>query len=135
MPAVLQFIVLILAFFFMLCSTIAGLLFIPIILLMKLFEPKVLPKYDLDHVHIPLAKVPPIYYEDYALYLKSDEWKTLRKQVLKRDKYLCVDCLNPGKLQVHHLHYDGIESMTFSMDQLVSVCHTCHAIRHGRDKI
>lgn len=89
----------------------------------------VLPDTEPRHI----LKVPPQYYAQYSAYLRSDEWKALRKVVLKRDRYTCVDCLNHGlKLQVHHIHYDGIETMTFTPDQLVSVCHRCHDIRHGR---
>lgn len=95
-------------------------------------------------MHLPLLKVPPEYHEAYALYLKSPEWRSLKKLVLERDKYCCVDCgaralskYNPdGKpLQVHHIHYDGVEAMTFAPEQCVSVCHDCHAKRHGRDRI
>lgn len=91
-----------------------------------------------QHIEI----VPPEYYAHYSVYLKSQEWRDLRKMVLKRDKYRCIDCKVKAyhkdfcplgdKLQVHHLHYDGIDTMTFTMDQLVSVCNRCHDIRHGR---
>lgn len=94
------------------------------------------------HVHVPIQEVPVEFYGAYSAYLKSPEWRAFRKLVLKRDKYRCVDCLARAyhkdfyptgtKLQVHHIHYDGIETMTFSMDQCVSVCSTCHDIRHGR---
>ena len=90
----------------------------------------------------PVDEVPPQYYEAYNLYLKSPEWRELRKLVLKRDKYRCIDCNvrayhkdfcpTGEKLQVHHLHYDGIQTMTFTPEQCVSVCKLCHEIRHGR---
>lgn len=85
--------------------------------------------------------IPTQYKEEYTTYLKSTEWKTLRKLVLKRDKYRCVDCnvvalsswnTDGEKLQVHHIHYDGIDTMTFTAEQCVSVCSNCHSIRHGR---
>ena len=89
-------------------------------------------EYD-HHVHVPIQTVPPEYYSAYSLYLKSPEWRALRKLVLKRDSYKCVDCgIQDGRLSVHHLHYDGIETMTFTVDQLVSVCNRCHDRRHGR---
>lgn len=85
-----------------------------------------------DH-HVHIKTVPREYYPAYSAYLKSQEWRILRKQVLKRDNYKCVDCgIRDGKLSVHHLHYDGIETMRFTTDQLVSVCNRCHDIRHGR---
>jgi len=98
---------------------------------------------DLDHhIHVPLDKVPAQYYKAYSRYLSSYEWKALRKFVLKRDRYRCVDCgvkayhkdfyKEGEKLQVHHIHYDGIETMTFTADQCVSVCISCHKARHFR---
>lgn len=82
-----------------------------------------------------MEKIPEELYCAYAEYLKSNAWRKLRKAVLKRDKYRCVDCDQPGKLQVHHIHYEGAETMTFTPDQCVSVCHQCHAIRHGRERV
>lgn len=138
-------------FLWMSISTIASLLFIPIILLITaLFgyskptpesnsTSNVIPDH---HIHVPLEKVPPEYYEAYSAYLKSKEWRVFRKTVLKRDRYRCVDCnvygynvdTNPlgPLLQVHHIHYDGIETMAFTTDQCVSVCPSCHDKRHGR---
>jgi hypothetical protein len=147
MPVLLEALLLVVAFFWFAITTVAGLLFIPIILLIRVLfgEPPArstrttTPSYTVDldhHVHVPLEKVPPEYYSAYAVYLKSPEWRALRKQVLKRDKYHCVDCSAYDiPLQVHHEHYDGIETMTFTTEQCVSVCHSCHATRHGRDRI
>lgn len=147
MPVILEVLLLLLAFFWFAITTVVGLLFIPILLLIRVLfrNPPArstctttpYTSVDLDHnVHVPLQKVPPEYYETYNKYLKSPEWRTLRKQVLKRDSYRCVDCDDYAiPLQVHHIHYDGVESMTFTTEQCVSVCHSCHAIRHGRDRI
>jgi len=147
MPVLLEALLLVLAFFWFAITTVASLLFLPIILIIKVLlgdppsrSTSTTTPYtsvDLDHhVHVPLEKVPPQYYTAYNAYVRSPEWRTFRKLVLKRDKYHCVDCNDYDiPLQVHHIHYDGVESMTFTLDQCVSVCHTCHAIRHGRDRI
>lgn len=146
MPVLLEALLLVLAFFWFAITTVAGILFIPILLLIRVLlgESPVRSTcattpytVDLDHhVHVPLQKVPPEYYSAYAVYLKSPEWRALRKQVLKRDSYRCVDCSDCDiPLQVHHIHYDGVELMTFTTEQCVSVCHSCHAIRHGRDRV
>ncbi len=99
-------------------------------------------EYTPTYIHVPIQEVPVEFYEAYNKYLKSPEWRALRKLVLKRDKYRCVDCQVKAyhsdycptgqKLQVHHIHYDGIETMTFHPDQCVSVCHSCHMYRHSR---
>lgn len=139
MRVLLEFFVLIVAFFFFVLQSIVGVLFLPFILLLGVLRPpkreyQVTAPHSSDHhIHVPIQTVPPEYYEAYSLYLKSPEWKALRKLVLKRDSYRCVDCgIRDGRLSVHHLHYDGIETMTFTVDQCVSVCNHCHDIRHGR---
>ena len=131
---------------FMLFASTFGFILAALLGIASLFVPRVKPDntdYSTPdhHIHVPIQTVPVEFYTLYTIYLKSQEWRALRKVVLKRDNYKCVDCnikgiskWNPNgpKLQVHHLHYDGIETMTFTPDQLVSVCPACHDIRHGR---
>lgn len=71
------------------------------------------------------------YLLSYKIFLQSPEWKALRKLALKRDSHRCLRCGYIGKLQVHHTHYDGIETMTFSIDQLESICTDCHDKVHA----
>ena len=69
---------------------------------------------------------------EYRTYLKSSEWRLLRKQALKRDSHRCVRCGYIGYLQVHHTNYHGIyENMNFTVDQLESVCDLCHTDIHS----
>lgn len=106
-------------------------LIVAIVFFMTAMKPKAkyVPPVKPDHIY----KVPVECYVAYKNYLKSPEWHTLRRSVLKRDRYRCVDCdASDQKLQVHHIHYDGIHTMEFTPDQCVSVCHDCHDIRHGR---
>lgn len=158
MNVIVSAIALVIGILFMTISTIAGIIFMPIVLLWyALFGnpvrgkdyPSMMPL-DIDPIEYQaqfyqptqLLVVPSEYYNDYSAYLKSDAWRSFRKLVLKRDKYRCVDCgikayhktycTYGERLQVHHLHYDGIETMTFSIDQCVSVCKQCHDKRHGR---
>lgn len=79
----------------------------------------------------PIENVPPRYYDSYREYLSSDKWRDLRSIVLLRDSHTCQDCGATTSLQVHHLHYDGIDTMTFTTDQLITVCSGCHDIRHS----
>ena len=78
-----------------------------------------------------VPRVPKYYYQSYNNYLKSDKWKELRYTILVRDSHTCQDCKSTTNLQVHHLHYRGIDTMTFTSDQLVTVCYDCHEIRHS----
>lgn len=59
---------------------------------------------------------------------------------MKRDKYLCQDCLKAGKVktaeEVHHiteLTPDNINdpAITLSLNNLISLCKKCHGARHG----
>src|SRR5262245_49532583 len=46
---------------------------------------------------------------DRAAYMKSQEWHELRRLILDRDSWRCVDCKRDAHrglaLHVHHLHY------------------------------
>lgn len=74
-----------------------------------------------------MTTVPPDMLLTYRRYLKSPEWRMLRKIVLKRDNHRCVRCGYIGNLQVHHINYVGIyENFNFSVDQLENICYDCH---------
>lgn len=136
MPIILSLLTLGVLSLWMAVTNVLGLLFISLILLFETISPRKKPVVsNIPTAHIHLKRVPPEYQKSYSLYLKSLEWHSLRREVLKRDKHRCVDCGIFGKLQVHHLHYDGVDTMTFTADQCVSVCHDCHAKRHGRDRV
>ena len=72
--------------------------------------------------------------KEYLEYMQSNAWDDLRKFRLFYDSYTCQDCGVTGKpLDVHHLTYDrfGHEFI----DDVVSLCRTCHNFRHGKVKI
>ncbi len=65
-------------------------------------------------------------------YMKTAEWRYKRDLVLKRDKYLCQDCLTNPATQVHHKTYRNTDftGMEPAFD-LVSLCRPCHERVHG----
>lgn len=77
-------------------------------------------------------------------FYKSQAWKHVRDLAMKRDAYLCVDCLKDNKItpaeEVHHiipLTPENIHDadITLNIDKLVSVCRECHKARHsGRQR-
>jgi 5-methylcytosine-specific restriction endonuclease McrA len=69
---------------------------------------------------------------DYADYLKSPLWRTIRRRVLKRDGNVCRRC--GGKAtRVHHRSYAD-EVMAGNDDrQLASICEGCHNVIHFDD--
>lgn len=66
--------------------------------------------------------------QEYALYLKSPEWRNRRRLVLERDRYKCQGCLNAPATEVHHRNYDhrGDEVLF----DCISVCDACHKKIH-----
>ena len=79
--------------------------------------------------------------QDWAeSFYKSKAWQAVRDTAIRRDNFLCVDCLAAGKItpaeEVHHivpLTPQNITdpAVTLSLDNLVSLCRECHRARHG----
>lgn len=61
------------------------------------------------------------------VYLKSDEWKSKRESILKRDNFKCV-CCGGNAEQVHHINYLRVYSENYN--DLLSVCKSCHTKIH-----
>ena len=68
--------------------------------------------------------------EAYLEYLKSDHWKKLRQEVMRRDGFRCVDCGRKNHLQAHHTFYHAELTEHVAAD-FVTVCFRCHQKRHG----
>lgn len=79
--------------------------------------------------------------QDWAkFFYKSKQWQRVRDYVMKRDQWLCQDCLKKGKYvpaeEVHHiipLQPENITdpSITLNENNLVALCRECHKARHG----
>ena len=75
----------------------------------------------------------------YKRYLRTEHWRKLRFEVLKRSGGQCERCgyrpWKRGVLQVHHKTYDNVGHET--ADDLICVCAKCHMELHsitgGRD--
>ena len=73
-------------------------------------------------------------------FYKSRTWQKVRQFIWKRDNGLCQDCLRkglitPGK-EVHHiveLTEDNIgdASISLGVDNLITLCKSCHESRHN----
>lgn len=73
--------------------------------------------------------------EEYRRLYKSKQWRTLREIALSRDAYRCQRCgcfLKRGRAHqqaavVHHIKaHKGDLDLFFDIDNLQSVCKTCH---------
>ena len=67
-------------------------------------------------------------YESYKEYLKSPEWRKIRKRILKRANYKCELCKVARAYQVHHKHYKNI--FKEKDKDLLAVCGVCHQDKH-----
>lgn len=65
----------------------------------------------------------------------SKRWEKKRKLILKRDNYICQWCKRYGKNKqakvVHHIkHVDEYPELTYTNDNLISLCDACHNKAH-----
>lgn len=70
--------------------------------------------------------------KEYKKYLKSNEWKAIKKKVRRRDKNQCQICFYNKKLNVHHMTYRSIFNENFN--DLVLLCKRCHGKLHKISK-
>lgn len=64
-------------------------------------------------------------------------WATMRARILRRDGYLCQQCLRYGKHRaattVHHCYPAGMyPDLAWERWNLVSLCTQCHDAMHDR---
>jgi len=76
-------------------------------------------------------------YRSHPLY-HTAVWQRVREAVLTRDNYLCQRCLKRRRLQpantVHHIKpLDKYPELALVMDNLISLCSTCHNQIHTGD--
>lgn len=79
--------------------------------------------------------------QDWAkTFYNSTQWHKVRDYIIKRDAYLCQDCLKKGIItaaeEVHHIVHltpdnIGDTNITLSEENLISLCRECHRARHG----
>ena len=75
--------------------------------------------------------------DKYKKFYKSSRWKFLRSHVLKRDNYVCQECIKENKLTVcstvHHIVSIKEDfSKALDEDNLITLCHECHNKIHER---
>jgi len=64
----------------------------------------------------------------YKEYINSLQWAMKRAQRLEMDGRICQDCKGEAH-HVHHITYDRLGRE--NMNDLVSLCSSCHKRRHG----
>jgi 5-methylcytosine-specific restriction endonuclease McrA len=66
-----------------------------------------------------------------ALRLNPELYEQLRNQVLRRDGWRCQSCGTMSNLEVHHKKLRS-HSGDDSSQNLIALCHKCHASMHRR---
>ncbi|HGS1028810.1 TPA: HNH endonuclease, partial [Streptococcus pneumoniae] len=70
--------------------------------------------------------------EERNQFYNSSEWRTIRRQALKRDHYECVWCRDEGKVTTTNLEVDHIKELelypefALDIDNLRTLCKACH---------
>jgi len=63
--------------------------------------------------------------------LESVSYEKLRQQILRRDNWRCQSCGAMSNLEVHHKQFRSQRGQD-SEENLITLCVSCHASRHGR---
>lgn len=72
-------------------------------------------------------------------FYNSKAWETCRHMALRRDYYLCQYCLDNKFIKVydvvHHIKpRRDYPELALDIDNLISLCHTCHGIAESNTK-
>lgn len=71
-------------------------------------------------------------------FYKTAKWKRKREKILRRDEYLCRECVRYGKTTeattVHHINQlEHHPEFALANYNLVSMCAKCHDAMHDRN--
>jgi 5-methylcytosine-specific restriction endonuclease McrA len=73
-------------------------------------------------------------YDNDRRYLTT-QWRRLRLSVLRRDSFMCQDCVRKGISKeadtVHHIE-PGVSELFYDTTNLISLCASCHDRMHNR---
>lgn len=77
--------------------------------------------------------------KESQLFYNSKPWKTIVEVVKMRDKGLCLHCLSNNKISyynvVHHIEeLKENKDKALDIDNLICLCHSCHAKIHAEYK-
>ncbi len=67
----------------------------------------------------------------YSELLKDPHWQKKRLEIMQRDKWQCVSCMdNNSELHVHHLKYSTEMPWDELDENLITLCSSCHKAIH-----
>jgi len=73
--------------------------------------------------------------KNYSEQLKSPKWQKKRLEIMQRDGFKCVLCMNEDDtLAVHHKKYiKGRDVWDYDNESLITLCEKCHSKTHSKD--
>jgi 5-methylcytosine-specific restriction endonuclease McrA len=78
----------------------------------------------------------------YGAALFDPRWKSKRKEILERDRNMCVLCKSDKKLHVHHRQYHFSRTLNtfrnpweYSPNLMITLCESCHQKGHRLYKV
>ena len=92
-------------------------------------------KKELKRNKIKEAKFPKITDRErksYNWFLKGKYWRKVREIVIKRDLGKCILCRTDKNLHVHHMTYKNHFNEHNHLDDLITLCKTCHENEHKK---
>lgn len=70
--------------------------------------------------------------QTYDEFLKSAYWRKVRLLILKRDNSCCCNCGSTQNLHIHHTTYKHHLKELENLEDLITLCKSCHNEIHGR---
>jgi len=67
---------------------------------------------------------------NYTAFLKTKYWMGVRQLVITRDGNKCTRCDNTKRLQAHHLTYKNHFNEHKHLEDLITLCKSCHEKEH-----
>ena len=64
--------------------------------------------------------------------LNRRRWTRVRREVLARDGWRCVECGRPGRLEAHHIQPLHKGGAPFDLENIETRCRGCHIEAHRR---
>jgi len=70
--------------------------------------------------------------QDYIDYLKSEDWRERRKELMEEANWECAKC-GAKATQLHHLNYNNLQCEVLFED-VIAVCTYCHKDLHCQEE-
>jgi 5-methylcytosine-specific restriction endonuclease McrA len=71
--------------------------------------------------------------KERRLRLEDDDYRELRKEILRRDGWKCQECGSMKSLEVHHQRFRS-QSGEDTEENLIALCAECHSRAHRAAK-